>query len=111
MRVSKPKHDFEIPTICPHCGHKLDTGTLEPHEPDAATAKPKTGDLGVCIECAGFLIYTDDLGNVRALNPKDMDAMDHRLKAELINLRMNIRAMKFKWPPRGSESAPPGVQL
>jgi hypothetical protein len=43
---------------CPFCGHQLDAVTAGPENPDAT---PLPGDLTVCIQCAGLLVFDDQM--------------------------------------------------
>lgn len=87
--MTKTGPDFEKISICPHCGHRLNVAELAPAHPDAATAKPSKGDFGVCIQCGGFMVYTDEQGAVRAMEPQDM-ASNPELIDELMDVRLNI---------------------
>lgn len=46
------------PDTCPHCGELLDAATPSPLNRDA---KPRKGDVSICLTCAGPLVFGDDL--------------------------------------------------
>jgi hypothetical protein len=46
------------PEPCPFCRHPLDRVTAGPDNPDAV---PQEGDITVCIQCGGLLVFKDDL--------------------------------------------------
>jgi hypothetical protein len=59
--------------VCPYCGHLLDSATAM----DDAPARPKPGDVTMCIKC-GFLLVFDD--TMRLTKPDEallVEAMEH----------------------------------
>jgi len=52
---------------CPHCGYKLDAASSTNRENDRA---PEAGDRGVCIMCAGIIVYVDRW-TMRAPTPEE----------------------------------------
>jgi len=52
---------------CPHCGYKLDAATATNPNEDVA---PEAGDRGVCIMCAGIIVYVDRW-TMRAPTPEE----------------------------------------
>lgn len=93
INTGKTGPDFKRTKLCPHCGHQMDTGQLSPMEAEVANAIPEPGDLGVCIACAGFLVYVDNEGTARAMMPKDLEELDAETKTRLIDMRLTIKAM------------------
>ena len=55
-----PDDGHHVPSApCPGCGQILDGAA--PANPEL-TARPRPGDLTICIHCSSMLAYTDDLG-------------------------------------------------
>ena len=71
---------------CPSCGYQFDSATaLE--NPDA---KPKPGDLSICLNCGEWLTFADDL-TVRLLESKEFQALPHHIRKRLDFGRTLIR--------------------
>jgi hypothetical protein len=73
--------------VCPFCGHALDAATAVP---DNAEAAPDTGDVTVCLACAGILIFDETLSVRRPTTAELREAMS---LPPLIQLVSTIRAM------------------
>jgi hypothetical protein len=54
--ISPRTYFMERDSKCPHCGGKLDACGVTDAGEDRA---PQPGDVGVCIHCAGIIVYTD----------------------------------------------------
>lgn len=91
LKTAKTGPDFAQLSYCPYCGHKLDTGQIAGSE--SSKEVPRTGDLGVCIQCAGFLIYTDDKGATRPLTPPEFAELDKETMTELEETRLRVQAI------------------
>jgi hypothetical protein len=52
---------------CPFCGHWLDRVTAGPANPDAV---PVPGDITLCIQCGGVLVFDDGM-KVRPPTPEE----------------------------------------
>lgn len=60
--------DFNVPQgPCPHCGAELN-GALNPIDDHA----PAPGDATICLECAEWSIFTEDL-HLRLPTPEEMN--------------------------------------
>lgn len=81
-------------SLCPWCGHKIDTGQLGPAEPETGHDVPLENDLGVCVHCAGLLLYIDNQGTARKLTPKDMAELDPVTRERLIDTQQAVKALK-----------------
>ncbi len=75
-------------TGCPVCCNKLDAATAM-HEP----AEPTPGDLTVCIYCASFLQFTDDL-DVRPLTESQVGELPDYARIDLQRVRRAILATR-----------------
>lgn len=65
---------------CPYCnhGHQLASSMSNPE------ARPKPGDISICVECCNVLVFNDDL-TTRKPTPLELD---NALKnAEVVKLR------------------------
>lgn len=86
------------PTLCPHCGAKLDASTELSHD-DAA---PEVGDYSMCLHCGCILIYNSDFTMRRA-------ELDDLAKLEKETLLLLMRAQEAqhlaarKLPPQKTE--------
>jgi hypothetical protein len=76
--------------ICPVCGYEVDSATC-PADP---AAKPREGDLSVCLKCASPLVFNKDL-NLKVITEEELV----NLNAEnvLAELRDIILAIKSTW--------------
>ena len=64
-----------LPTsFCPWCGYQVDAATCATDQ----NAKPRPGDLSMCLKCLSFLQFGDDLRLVAL-----PDAAFHKLDDEL----------------------------
>jgi hypothetical protein len=62
---------------------------------------PQADDLGVCMECAGLLVYVDNEGTARKMTPKDVAELDVETKARLIDTQLTVKAMRASGPIHG----------
>ena len=69
--------------MCPCCGHILNR-----HEDPGSGRRPGPGDVTVCINCAGVLHFTNDMG-LAVLPDLDLLGEEHRDQVE--RLRDRIR--------------------
>lgn len=72
---------------CPYCGHKFDragdpTGDKMPH----------AEDFSICIECAGWLVFNEDL-TVRAISAEEIAGMKVEERAELERVTATVRKL------------------
>lgn len=70
---------------CPYCDHELFAAS-------GLGRGPQPGDVSVCIRCASSLIFDQDL-TVRAMEPKDWDALDEDLKEVLRLYQRGVRSL------------------
>jgi hypothetical protein len=81
--------DTRTPSCCcPYCGHGLNaaTGVYE-------DAKPRRGDLTVCVACGGTLVFTRSLAVRRPL-PGELSRMLAEDDALSVQLRAATKAIR-----------------
>jgi len=69
------------PDSCPVCKHCIDAATCV----DGA-AKPKAGDLTVCLYCRSFLAFKDDL-RVREITPDEIAGLPDDIRLLMVRIR------------------------
>lgn len=82
---------------CPVCFHRLDAATDARFE----GARPKPGDLSICISCTTVLKFDDALRHVLLTN-EELASLDPEMRAELQRVRSAIRHVTQPWPGKPS---------
>jgi hypothetical protein len=59
-----------LEATCPHCGSLFDTATGMTRNHSL-----KPGDVTICIECASWMVFTDELG-LRPFTAQEIAALD-----------------------------------
>ena len=78
---------------CAHCNARLDAASPLRHE-----AQPSPGDMTVCANCAGALVF--DAGyNLRAPSREDMAALPESERAQVRRAQRIVRRMTRKGKP------------
>lgn len=69
---------------CPHCGAQHDQAASV-----GARARPKPGDVSICVKCAGVAIFTTDGAGARKATKEERAEIeaDPRVRASLDVLR------------------------
>lgn len=81
-------HTFRVPDMrCPECKVQLGAATAMQHD-----ARPKPGDLSVCIVCAATLRFDEAMG-VRALSLTELAALPIGVIEELQKHVMAVRSL------------------
>jgi DNA-directed RNA polymerase subunit RPC12/RpoP len=75
------------PTVCPYCGYKLDAAK----SPDHPSARPRAGDVSVCMRCGGTLEYTSATGTVKTITLEELPA---EIRPEIKRIQQAIRLMR-----------------
>jgi hypothetical protein len=80
------------PSPCPHCQHKLDSA----YSPSNPQAKPRPGDLTVCINCQEFLQFDNDLKVIKVTDElrAKIEQESPGTYKELQRIRMAIKMIK-----------------
>jgi hypothetical protein len=65
--VSDPREGI-TPSPCPSCGQPLNAAVA----PDTPEARPQPGDLSMCLCCAAFVFFNDDM-TLRAATDEELD--------------------------------------
>jgi len=70
---------------CPNCGKDIDSATgMDKGVP------PNPGDLSVCLYCASFLVFNDDL-SVRMITLEEVGDLAVEERSQLVMIRDEIR--------------------
>ena len=82
------------PSACPHCGKVLDCASCL----DEPEAKPKKGDLSVCVGCNSILAFEDDL-SLRSFSHDELNSLPDEHKRVILRTRQMALDMKsgFSW--------------
>lgn len=81
--MSEPRAD--VPECaCPTCGHAFNDatgfGSTAEHE------QPEPGDISICIACASFLRFNDDL-SLRMMTEPEVGELSDHTRSELMRMR------------------------
>lgn len=68
---------------CPYCGKTLDAAT--PAFDDSA--KPKPGDISICIGCGGSLVFANDM-SLREMTQRERERLPEDIKKQFATLRL-----------------------
>jgi hypothetical protein len=74
------------PALCPHCGFRLDAASNMEGE-----ARPKPGDLCLCMNCGAPSLFTEPMG-LRRLTQAEVDAMPDNVKRATISAQLHCLA-------------------
>lgn len=73
--------------VCPHCGYEADRASHVDKE-GGKSVPPAAGDLTVCINCAGWSFYSDDLSlriptveEIASLDPGTRTVLNQLIRA------------------------------
>lgn len=72
---------MELDTICPHCKYVMDHVSSTPFNP---RAKPKVGDITMCIRCGEWAVFKEDL---QLREPTDDEHIAFNKDARLMQAR------------------------
>ncbi len=91
MKISDTVHRM-ADVACPHCGHRLDSNSGLSTEDG-----PSVGDYSVCINCAGWVVYTDGMG-LRPISAEEIAGLDDEQQTNLNEITRLIKIVheKFK---------------
>lgn len=78
--------------ICPNCNAKLDAAS---EINDTDIVQPSPGDHSICIYCASFLTYLDNLSMI-VMSEEDVGNLDYDNRRALTMARAAIIKMKEK---------------
>lgn len=62
-------------TQCPLCRHRFNCAEVFPVEGESVDFRPERGDITVCLNCAGVLIYRNKRGQCRAPTTAELDEL------------------------------------
>jgi hypothetical protein len=79
-----------VTSRCPYCAYELDAASTVPGVPDAS---PNSGDVTICIACAGVMIFQQDL-SVR--KPTEVELAVVLADPDVLQLIKVIIEMNFK---------------
>jgi hypothetical protein len=71
---------------CPRCGYEIDA-----HSNADSEATPKANDVSICLKCAGFNKFDENLKLVE-FTAEDMENTDPSLLAEMDHIASKIKA-------------------
>lgn len=72
---------------CPSCDKRLDAAsTLENDD-----IQPKSGDVSICLYCASFLTFTENL-SIRLLTTEEIAELEDNIRIVLMKMRRAIIA-------------------
>jgi len=70
---------------CPSCSKKLDAASNLENE----NIQPKSGDVSICLYCASFLTFTEDL-SIRLLTTEEVADLEDNIRIVLLKMRRII---------------------
>ena len=77
------------PSACPKCGYEFDAATVCDEKDPEQKARPKPGDLSICLKCGTALQFTETM-MLEAVNVDELDA-DDDTKFQLRRIQQHIR--------------------
>ena len=98
MKLKIAEESAETPRqYCPICEHKIDRASCVSESGEYAT--PTAGDATVCIRCANWLVFRDDL-SMRPMTPEERRELTLEQRAKLVKV---TRAVNQSPGPDGSK--------
>lgn len=92
LKIADKEARFRL-TYCPICSHKIDAATAVNKTGEYAT--PTAGDVTVCIRCANWLIFRDDL-SMRPITQEERRELTLEVRAALVAVTMSVN--QLEWP-------------
>ncbi len=92
---------MDEPLTCPYCLEEVDAPDLMPTAGPRTTARPRPGDLAICVGC-GLPSYFDAAGDLRRLRRVDLARVagtpDHQHLVRMIAAANLFRALHYREP-------------
>lgn len=82
FKMSEPTTTLHRESTCPVCAYVVNASTAV-----YTHAKPKSGDLTVCLNCGAFLTYADESLSIRLLSAGEFAALSPIERAQLMRAR------------------------
>ena len=78
---------------CPHCGHAMELASAVSEAGARTKARPKSGDIGICIRCAGAYHFGAEGTPALALDDLDILALPLTERLTVEQAQAAIRAV------------------
>lgn len=92
---SQAERTFDLPHSCPHCGYAMEAALNASNRRDVRAPQP--GDIGICVDCGEWLIFTGEPGPQKKPSPIDQAAIE--LHPSSAGIKRAWQRIKEEGPP------------